>query len=101
MIKEFVKCSRVSDILKVLAHPVRLCIVNTLIQSGECNVSGMKACFNTPQSTISQHLQKLKVMGIVEGRREGLEVYYKVSSPLAVDLTKFLLNKNKFNASEN
>jgi ArsR family transcriptional regulator len=31
-----------------------------------------------PQSTISQHLAKLRSLGIIEGKRHGLEVYYSV-----------------------
>lgn len=64
--------------LKVLAHPVRLCIVKGLQEKGECNVSHMQSCLNVPQSTISQHLQKLKTEGIVSCRREGVEIYYKI-----------------------
>ncbi len=67
-----------AEILKVLAHPVRLCIVKGLINQGECNVTYMQSCLGTPQSTISQHLQKLKAAGIIEGRRDGLEIHYKV-----------------------
>lgn len=67
-----------AEFLKVLAHPVRLCIVKGLYEKGECNVSHMKNCLKVPQSTVSQHLQKLKSEGIVEGTRQGLEIYYKI-----------------------
>lgn len=90
---DYARYSKVSDILKALAHPVRLCIVNGLIEAGESNVRNMQACLDTPQSTTSQHLQKLKAMGIVECRREGLEVFYKVSDPIAVDLMRVLFKK--------
>jgi ArsR family transcriptional regulator len=68
-----------AELLKTLAHPVRLCIVKGLLDKGECNVSYMQACLSTPQSTVSQHLQKLKMAGIIEGRRNGLEIYYRIS----------------------
>jgi ArsR family transcriptional regulator len=67
-----------AEILKTLAHPVRLCIVKGLLEKGECNVTYMQSCLGTPQSTISQHLQKLRMAGIIEGRRNGLEIYYQV-----------------------
>ncbi|HWT76365.1 MAG TPA: metalloregulator ArsR/SmtB family transcription factor [Mobilitalea sp.] len=67
-----------AELLKTLAHPVRLCIVNGLLKKGECNVSYMQNCLRAPQSTISQHLQKLRMAGIIEGRRNGLEIYYQV-----------------------
>jgi predicted transcriptional regulator len=67
-----------AELLKILAHPVRLCIVNGLIKNGGCNVSHMQNCLGMPQSTISQHLQKLRTAGIIEGERNGLEVSYKI-----------------------
>jgi ArsR family transcriptional regulator len=56
-----------AELLKALAHPVRLCIVNGLLNKGTCNVSFMQNCLGMPQSTVSQHLQKLRVAGIVKG----------------------------------
>lgn len=79
-----------AEILKVLAHPVRLCIVNGLLEKGECNVNFMQSCLKTPQSTVSQHLQKLKAAGIIEGRREGLEIYYRVSDERVAGLIRIL-----------
>ncbi len=67
-----------AEILKAIAHPLRLCIVKGLIEKGENNVSYMQNCLETPQSTISQHLAKLKAAGIIDGERKGTEVYYKV-----------------------
>ncbi len=75
------KLSETAALLKVLAHPVRLCIVKGLLEGGECNVSHMQSCLNAPQSTVSQHLQKLKAAGIIEGTRDGLLVNYKICNP--------------------
>ena len=65
-----------SELLKLLAHPVRLCIVHGLWQHGGCNVSHMQECLGIPQSTISQHLAKLRAAGILSGTRSGLEIHY-------------------------
>lgn len=94
MEKDFQKFNDTADMLKILAHPVRLCIVKGLIEKGECNVSHMQVCLDTPQSTISQHLQKLRSVGIIEGRRDGLEIYYKVCNPKVAELVKLLLNED-------
>ncbi|WP_436513647.1 ArsR/SmtB family transcription factor [Clostridium thermobutyricum] len=67
-----------AELLKVLAHPVRLCIVRGLLANGSCNVTFMQNCLDMPQSTISQHLQKLRSVGIIEGERNGLEINYRV-----------------------
>ncbi|NLN48985.1 MAG: winged helix-turn-helix transcriptional regulator [Clostridiales bacterium] len=79
MNKDFEKYRDTAEFLKVLAHPVRLCIVKGLYESGSCNVSHMQSCLEIPQSTISQHLQKLKAAGMVSSKRNGLEVTYSIS----------------------
>jgi ArsR family transcriptional regulator len=45
-----------------------------------CSVSKIKGCLDMPQSTVSQHLAKLKSAGIVNGVRNGLEVNYYVTN---------------------
>ena len=78
MNNDFQKYNDLAEILKVVAHPVRLCILKGLLDTGDCNVSHMKACLNIPQSTVSQHLQKLRAAGLVQGTRRGLEITYKL-----------------------
>lgn len=69
-----------AELLKALGHPVRLCIVRGLIRQEGLNVSQLQSCLEKPQSTISQHLAKLRAAGIIAGERQGLEVYYRVIS---------------------
>jgi ArsR family transcriptional regulator len=92
MDKDYSKYADTAELLKVLAHPVRLCIVKGLLEKGECNVSYMQSCLDTPQSTVSQHLQKLRAAGIIEGRRRGLEIYYQVSNDKVAELVKALFH---------
>lgn len=80
MDNNFKSYNETADILKALAHPVRLCIVRGLMQKEQCNVTYMQECLNLPQSTVSQHLQKLRSMGIVETERNGLEINYTVAN---------------------
>ncbi len=86
------KLSETAELLKVLAHPVRLCIVKGLLENGGCNVSHMQNCLNAPQSTVSQHLQKLKTAGIIEGTRDGLMVNYKICNPRVRSLLAVLFS---------
>jgi Predicted transcriptional regulators len=95
MEKDFNKYNETAELLKVLAHPVRICIVRGLLENGECNVSHMQNCLNAPQSTISQHLQKLRAAGIIEGRRNGLEIYYSVCNEKVANLIKVILSEEK------
>ncbi|MBI5657371.1 MAG: metalloregulator ArsR/SmtB family transcription factor [Geobacter sp.] len=79
-----------ADILKVLGHPVRLKIVAGLC-SKECNVKHIWECLGLPQATVSQHLALLKNKGIIEGKRDGVEVFYAVTNPLAKKIVDILL----------
>ncbi len=71
-----------AEVLKVLGHPIRLKIVAGLCTK-ECNVKYIWECLGLPQATVSQHLALLKNKGIIEGKREGVEVFYTVVHPLA------------------
>jgi len=71
-----------AEVLKVLGHPIRLKIVAGLC-TRECNVKHIWECLGLPQATVSQHLALLKNKGIIEGKREGVEVHYSVIHPLA------------------
>ncbi|MBP1762611.1 MAG: transcriptional regulator, ArsR family [Firmicutes bacterium] len=82
--------TELAELLKALAHPVRLCIVRGLVENGGCNVSHMQSCLDAPQSTISQHLQKLRAAGIVSGIRNGLEINYHVCDPRVIQLVRSL-----------
>lgn len=83
-----------AEICKVLGHPVRLKIVAGLC-SRECNVKHIWECLGLPQATVSQHLALLKNKGIIEGRREGVEVRYSVVHPLAKKLIE-LINQSPY-----
>ncbi len=79
-----------ATLLKALSNPVRLCIVRELMKRGECNVSSMQNCLELSQSTVSQHLGRLRDMGIITCERKGTEVYYRISNQEAADIIKVL-----------
>lgn len=78
MVMNYKELEEISEILKALAHPVRLCIAKGILEKGQCNVSHMQSCLEMPQSTVSQHIQKLKSAGIIDGDRNGLEINYSI-----------------------
>ena len=90
MNNDYNKYNEMAELLKTIAHPVRICIIRGLLEKGECNVTYMQSCLGTPQSTVSQHIQKLKSAGIIEGRRNGLEIYYKVKHEKVAELIRLL-----------
>lgn len=85
-----VKSQENADLLKALAHPDRLCIVRNLMQRGGTTVTYMQNCMNQPQSTLSQHIAKLRTMKIITGRRDGKEIYYEVTNDLAKEVVSIL-----------
>jgi ArsR family transcriptional regulator len=84
-----------AEMLKVIAHPVRLCIVRRLWREGSCNVTFMQECLEMPQSTISQHLAKLKQAGIIVGDRQGLEVKYSLKNESVKRILQILFEDQK------
>lgn len=93
MENNFKAYNETAELLKALAHPVRLCIVRGLLDKERCNVSYMQECLNLPQSTVSQHLQKLRSMGIVETERNGLEINYSVKDERIKKLIRILFGE--------
>ena len=79
-----------AEIFKVLGHPVRLKIVAGLCAK-ECNVKHIWECLELPQATVSQHLALMKNKGIIEGKRDGVEVHYTVVNPLARKIVDLLM----------
>mgnify|MGYP006289237023 FL=1 len=88
--KEFADVKDKADIIKGLSHPIRLCIVKGLMSDEGCNVSKMQDSLDIPQSTLSQHLAKLRNLGILEGQRNRVEVNYYVVSEDAKKIIKAL-----------
>lgn len=93
MDKNFKAYNQTADTLKAIAHPVRLCIIKGLLEKGSCNVSYMQDCLDLPQSTVSQHLQKLRSLGIVETERNGLEINYSVKDEKIKQLIQLFLGE--------
>ncbi|KPJ49924.1 ArsR family transcriptional regulator [candidate division TA06 bacterium DG_26] len=78
-----------SEILKAMANPVRLQILMGLLED-ECNVSRIQKNLGIPQSTISQHLRILRDKGIIQGRREGTKICYRVIDRHVRDIVDIL-----------
>jgi DNA-binding transcriptional ArsR family regulator len=66
-----------SEFLKALSHPTRLAILD-ILRDGEQCVCHMEAMLELRQAYISQQLMILKNAGLVESRRDGLNLYYRV-----------------------
>ncbi|MBC6935412.1 MAG: ArsR family transcriptional regulator [Chloroflexi bacterium] len=68
-------------VFRALAHPVRLHILD-LLRGGEICVCQIEAALGKRQAYISQQLMVLREAGLVETRKEGLQVFYRLVSPV-------------------
>jgi DNA-binding transcriptional ArsR family regulator len=69
-----------TKILKALAHPTRLRLLNALRNGEEC-VCHLTALVRQRQAYVSQQLMFLRRAGLIEDRKEGLRIYYHVQDP--------------------
>ncbi|PEW06090.1 ArsR/SmtB family transcription factor [Bacillus cereus] len=70
------------ELLKIMAHPVRLQIVKELERRKVCNVTQLTELLEVPQSTVCQHLSKMRGK-ILRSERKGLEMYYHIANSKA------------------
>jgi DNA-binding transcriptional ArsR family regulator len=69
-----------AQLLKVLTHPARLAILN-ILRDGEHCVCHMEAHLGYRQSYISQQLAVLREAGLIQDRRDGWNIFYRVADP--------------------
>ena len=69
-----------ADLLKALAHPTRVLMLDALGR-GDCCVNDLRRLAATSQPTISRHLERLKKVGIVTERRAGKRVIHHLACP--------------------
>ncbi|MCK4645210.1 MAG: helix-turn-helix transcriptional regulator [Candidatus Aminicenantes bacterium] len=82
-----------SELLKAVAHPMRLKIIELLLlkpPTEGCSVNSIQKILGIPQPTISQHLQILKNKGIIDGSKTGTKVCYRVIDKRAAKLLQLL-----------
>jgi DNA-binding transcriptional ArsR family regulator len=70
-----------ADFFRVLAHPVRIRILEVLREAGSLTVNEIHQRVGAEPSNVSQHLGALRGQGLVGTRREGTSVWYTVAVP--------------------
>lgn len=78
---------KISEILKALSHPVRLKIVRQLYDGPIC-VCHIHSNIEYSQANVSKHLKILKSANIVESKKEGMFMYYKLTNDKIKNLMK-------------
>ena len=70
------KQNKLAGMMKALAHPARVAIIQQLIKTNTCVCGGLVDELGLAQPTISQHLKELKNAGLIQGTIEGTSVCY-------------------------
>ena len=74
------KADLVAGQLGLLANSRRLLILCKLAE-GECSVGALQDTLDLGQSALSQHLAKLRAGGVVDTRRQGQTIFYRIADP--------------------
>ncbi len=74
-----------ADLLRAISHPTRLAVLE-ILRDGEQCVCHMEAILGLRQASISQQLMVLREAGVVEFRRDGLNMFYHVVKPGVFDV---------------
>ena len=87
-------------IIKAMAHPTRLFIVDELAKNGERCVCELTEMVGADMSTVSRHLAVLKGVGIVEDDKRGAQVYYRLRVRCVLNFFECVESVLKCNAKE-
>ena len=68
-----------SEVLRALAHPLRMQILDFIDKYNKINVNKIYNTLNLEQSITSQHLRILRLAGLVDTHRDGKFIYYSVN----------------------
>jgi len=69
-----------AEVIKALAHPSRLMMADALAKREMC-VCELQEIVGSSMPTVSRHLAQMKNVGIIESRRDGNQIYYRLVVP--------------------
>ncbi|HOD18134.1 MAG TPA: metalloregulator ArsR/SmtB family transcription factor [Candidatus Cloacimonadota bacterium] len=84
MNKESKKYIQMTQIMKAMAHPTRLFILDLLNEKEHC-VCELQAEIKADMSTVSRHLAILKAAGLVSSRKINNQIWYQLNCPCVLD----------------
>lgn len=85
--------ARMAKVLKLLAHPYRLKIVDILETEDAVPVHALMERLDLPQAVVSNHLQKMLRAGLVAHQRRGKEVWYSVGDRRSLTILNCMRTK--------
>jgi ArsR family transcriptional regulator, zinc-responsive transcriptional repressor len=81
-----------AECLRTLAHPVRLRMVQLMLQ-GELTVGELAEACELPSHMASEHLRMMQHCGFLDRRQDGRKIYYQVSEPAVERIMKCIENR--------
>jgi ArsR family transcriptional regulator len=89
-----------AEVLKALAHPLRVAILDFLKDGEQC-VCDIAKYVGSERSNISRHLSVMVNAGVLSYKKRGLNVIYELKAPCIMDFFSCLTNCLKVQANEN
>ena len=89
-----------AEIAKSIAHPLRIAVVDFLRDGGQC-VCDIAEHIDSERSNVSRHLSVMVAAGVLEYRKDGLNVIYKLKTPCILDFFSCTAACLKQQAEEN
>lgn len=83
---ERIKFDKAAFIIKAVAHPKRLAIIQMLDKNGKMAVNDIVETLGCEQSCISHHLIGLKLRGVLDCERDGQQIFYSIKMPEVMHL---------------
>jgi len=83
------KVQAASEGLRAIAHELRLSVLCHLLMQPMC-VAELIEATGASQSNLSQHLSKMRLMGILQNEKRGQQVYYRIANPAFSELVLVL-----------
>ncbi|RIJ42608.1 ArsR/SmtB family transcription factor [Pontibacter oryzae] len=80
------KLERAAYVLKSVAHPIRISIIDLLEQRDRLTVSQLQEVLQIEQSLLSHHLTNMRDKGIVNTHRQGKNVFYFLKDATITDI---------------
>ncbi|MCS7018730.1 MAG: metalloregulator ArsR/SmtB family transcription factor [Cytophagales bacterium] len=90
------KLEKAAFVLKAVAHPVRIAIVDLLDQCGRLNVSELQSKLEIEQALLSHHLTNMRDRGILTAEREGKCIYYSLTDATITNIIHCINSCAKF-----
>ena len=88
------RVEKVAFVLKTIAHPMRVGIIDLLSQNEKMSVNDITAYLGLEQSLTSHHLANLKMKGVLGSKREGKNIFYFLKMKEVVEIVKILEDVN-------